>query len=305
MFFIPANHLPVWVIGILLLTSGCSHFQSDKEDPVLARVGEDELTYQQALREIPEFVLERDTLEAIENFQNNWIERKVIEREAIRIGLDREPEFNKKVNRLRTQLLENALKDLIVSENEEDLEVTRDEAKNYYQMHKDRFILDERYIRYRYVTTRTRVEADNARRDIMRGIPWPEVARRYSLNPELRIRESGNFIPDSQALPDIPVLNHYLTNRIGITEISPIEHFEDRYHFVQLMEVKAEGDHPDLNWLIDQIADWLRLEKTQRLVNSYVRNLYLQAEANNEIDRRNVKDLQSRQPGESQLTEEN
>ncbi|MEX2368432.1 MAG: peptidyl-prolyl cis-trans isomerase [Balneolaceae bacterium] len=306
----PFHDLPIlavffsWLI-ILSALSSCEPFQNDEGNPVLARVGEDELTLQQALLEIPEIVLQRDTLEAVEAYQNSWIDRKVIEKEAVRIGLDRDPEFIRKMNRQRAQLLENALKDLIVSEQNENLEVTREEAQNYYQIHKDRFILDERYVRFRYVTTRTRVEADNARRDIMRGIPWPDVVRSYSINPELRIRESENFVPESQALADIPIMNHYLANRIGITEISPIRQIGDHYHFVQLMEVKAEGDHPDLNWLIEQIREWLRLEKTQRLVNSYVRNLYLQAEANNEIERINVREIRQPQLEEVQMTEEN
>lgn len=304
-FTYPNKILLLSLVPVIFLHSGCEQFQTDTDDPVLARVGDEELTLQQAMHEIPEVVLKRDTLEAIENYQNTWIDRKVIEREAMRIGLDRSDEFARKVNRLRTQLLENELKDLIMSQHSDELEVTREEAQNYYQAHKDRFVLDEQYIRFRYVTTNTRVEADNAKRDIMRGIPWPDVARQYSLDPELRIRESDNFIPESKALPDLPLMNHYLTNRIGITEISPIDHYAGQYHFVQLMEVKAEGDHPDLDWLMEQIVEWLRLEKTQRLVNSYVRNLYLQAEANNEIERNNVNDIQAPQLQEILITEEN
>jgi hypothetical protein len=38
-----------------------------------------------------------------------------------------------------------------------------------------------------------------------------------------------------------------------------------------------------LDWLIGQIEDWLTLEKRKRAFNTYVKNLYLQGQANNEI----------------------
>ena len=53
---------------------------------------------------------------------------------------------------------------------------------------------------------------------------------------------------------------------------------------VQLLDERAKGDHPDLEWLIDQIKEWLILEKRRRVFNTYVKNLYLQAQANNEIE---------------------
>lgn len=78
------------------------------------------------------------------------------------------------------------------------------------------------------------------------------------------------------------MLNRYL-RVIGPSEISPIYRSGNEYHFVQLIEERPEGDHPDLDWLIEQIREWLTLEKRKRAFNTYVKNLYLQAQANNEI----------------------
>jgi len=58
------------------------------------------------------------------------------------------------------------------------------------------------------------------------------------------------------------------------------------------MEERPAGDNPDLDWLIPQIEEWLKLEKARRITNSYIRNLYLEANANNEIDRKNVTDIE-------------
>ena len=279
--------LNLFYISSVLLLSSCTIGTQSDDSPVLAVVGSETLTLKQALQEIPEIVLISDTLSALSTYQQNWIDSRVLLREANRLGIQNTPEVRNRVERIRAQIMEETLKELILSQNSEELFVSRDEAQNYYQENKDRFSLEERFVRFRHISTRTRVDADNARRDIMRGIPWTDVAQQYSVNPELQIRQSNQFWPISMALTDIPVMNRYL-NIIGITEISPIQPHGNLYHFVQLLDDRPVGDHPELDWLIDQITVWLRLEKSRRLINSYVRNLYLQAEANNEIEKTNV-----------------
>jgi len=267
---------------------GCEQFQTAPDDtPVLARVGNDVLTLQTAVENIPGVVLHQDTVTAIKNYQEKWVGQKILEREARRIGLDNNPDLIQRMDRLRSQLIQGALRDAVLSQHRDQLLVSREEAQNYYQANRERFILDERYVRFRHMTTRTRVESDNAKRDLMSGHAWQDVANRYSINPEHQIRESEKFIPISIAGSEVPAMNRFL-QVIGITEISPTQVHGGYFHFVQLVEDRPEGDHPDLDWLIDQIVEWLYLEKAQRLINSYERNLYLQADANNEIDKLDV-----------------
>lgn len=274
------------------MTASCSRPISSSSSPVLARVEHAILTLDDALKEIPDNVLEQDTLNALANYTEQWANSQVAIQEAERIGLANSPDVRKKIDRLRGQLLEDALKNFVLNEHKNDLEVSREEAQNYYQAHKDQFALNERYIRFRHLTARTRTEADNAKRDLMRGVPWQDVVREYSVNSDLQYRESNQFWPVSMAASDNPMMNRYL-NIIGITEISPIQSHNGYYHFVQLLEIRPEGDHPDLEWLIPQITEWLRLDKARRITNGYIRNLYLKSEANNEIDRATVTEIDS------------
>jgi len=124
----------------------------------------------------------------------------------------------------------------------------------------------------------------------MRGESWNDVVKAHSLQPELRLRESSQFWPISIATADIPMLNRYL-NVIGLSEISPIYQFRGQFHFVQLMEERNEGDHPDFDWLIPQIEEWLRIEKSQRITKAFIRNLYLKAESNNEIKQMSASEI--------------
>ncbi|MEX0639296.1 MAG: hypothetical protein WD094_02460, partial [Balneolaceae bacterium] len=182
------NGLLLFMMSLIL--SSCEMASDHPSDPVLARVGESALTLQQALKEIPDLLLVKDSLSAIEQFQTTWIQNQVIRKEAERIGLDRNADMTRRMERLREQLLRNAITDYVISQHSEELAVSREEAQNYYQSHKDNFILDEEYIRFRHLTTRTLGEAESARNDLLGSVSWSDVTQRYSVNPDRQFRES-------------------------------------------------------------------------------------------------------------------
>lgn len=295
------NLLPMYIIKvckttsllmILLVAVSCTSGTSSDTSPVLATVGNEVLTVEAAFRSIPEIALQQDTLEAFRNYKQQWVNEKITEREARRLGLNNEELFQTRMKRYEQQVLNEMLHQYIIAENQDELEVSRDEAQNYYQANRDKFVLNERYVRFRHLTANTRTDADNARRDLLRGVEWEDVVNDYSINPELQLRQSTQYLPITMAVSDIPMLNRYL-NVIGISEISPIHNENGRYHFVQLREVRNQGDNPDFEWLIPQIQYWLQLEKSKRITNAFKRTLYLQAESNNEIDQLQNEDLQS------------
>ncbi|MDX1640919.1 MAG: peptidyl-prolyl cis-trans isomerase [Balneolaceae bacterium] len=280
------------IILISILLASCTSRTQSGSDTVIASVNDSYLYLEDAIEEIPAFVFEQDSARAIQTFATQWVHKQVSLQHAERVGVSESEEFKKKMDRFYGQALEAQLKEYILQENEEEIQVTREEAQNYYQANKDRFMLDETYLQYRHLTTRTRTEALNANQEIANGVPWEDVVRKYSVEPELQLRQSTMYWPESLAAADIPALNEYLSI-MGITERSPIHFYEGQYHLVQLMDIKSEGEYPELDWLIPQIREWLVLEKSRRITNAYIRNLYLQAEANNEIELVNVSDIEA------------
>ncbi|MDX1617473.1 MAG: hypothetical protein R3224_01720 [Balneolaceae bacterium] len=283
------NLVPIALVTLAaaLAIAGCQRPAAQGDGTELARVGSNVLTVEDAAEQVPEFMLKQDSVTSLLQFREEWIERQVILQETRRLDLNSNPDVRRRLQRLQEEVLIQALKDYVLKRFDEGLEITDEEARNYYQAHKEQLVLSERYVRFRHMVTPSLEAARSAKRDLMRGIEWPEVARDYAVNPETRIRESEKFWPISMAVQNVNVMNRML-QRIGITEISPIHRVSGNYHFVQLMEARAEGDHPDLEWLMEQIKEWLRLEKRRRHFNSYVKNLYLNAQSNNEIETYNV-----------------
>ena len=276
----------VFFVAVLLGLSGCVKDRSS-EPIVLAEVGGVQLTKEAARAEIPVHIFESDSASAFLKYRDEWVRRQVILQEAGRLNFTQRQGVQKKLQRLREEYILQAVQDYIIAEFADDLEVSEQEARNYYQQNKDKFTLEERYVRYRHLIASNNAEAEQAKRDLMRGIDWETVAMDYSKYAELKIRESERYWPISIAGGDISMLNRYL-NIIGPSEISPTYRSGNEYHFVQLIDERPEGDHPDLDWLIDQIEEWLTLEKRKRAFNTYVKNLYLQGQANNEIKIYNV-----------------
>lgn len=278
------NYLTSLCIVVLLLS--CTR-KSQNTEPALARVGSAVLTISEARNAIPDHIFDNDSIGAYKSYRDDWIEQQIILQDAYRLRIHRQQEVQERLDKIQDDFLAKAAQDYILGELEVEIQVTDDEARAYYQENKESFVLEERYIRYRHMIASSLSDAQRARQDLLRGIDWTTIANEYSINPEVALRESDRFWPESIAAGDVNILNRYL-QVIGLSEITVIERVGNRYHFVQLMEERAKGDHPDLEWLIDQIKEWLILEKRRRAFNTYVKNLYLQAQANNEIETFNV-----------------
>tara|TARA_R110002096_G_scaffold86990_7_gene199843 strand:- start:9337 stop:10230 length:894 start_codon:yes stop_codon:yes gene_type:complete len=269
----------LFILGTLYI--GCAKPTSTTE-VVLARVGNSELTLKEVRKQIPDSSILEDSIGAFNLYRDQWIERQLVLQEANRLNILSSPDVKDRLKSMREEVIINSFQQAVMNTNSNSEQVTKQEARRYYQENKDKFVLDERYIRFRHLIAESLSDAESAKRNLMAGISWDKVAEQYCIYPELKIRESEHFFPENTTLKDYTVLNRYL-KIIGISEISRIEKIGTQYHFVQLIEERVAGEHPDLDWLVDQIQNWLTLEKKRRSYNSYLKNLYLEGQANNEI----------------------
>ena len=276
----------LWLSFFSLLLLSCNK-SSNTEGRIYAEVNGVTLTLEEAKANIPLSDFRQDSVQAYQRYKNKWVENQLILQEVDRLKLLKSKEVMRKVERAKEEMLILSFQEAILSSLNEDVQVSTEEARNYYQSNKDKFLLDENYIRFRHMIAPTLADAEDAKQALLNGRDWQEVANQYSLEPDLVIKNSARFWAQSSALSEFETLNRYL-RLIGVMEISLIENINGQYHFVQLLEERAAGEHPDLEWLLEQIKEWLILEKKRIAYNTYVKNLYLAAEANNEIQTYNV-----------------
>jgi len=249
---------------------------------VLAQVGPDMLTIKQARQNIPDFIYQQDSVKALKDYRTDWIESRLISQEAERLGINNKTEVQQRIEVLKADVYRVALKNVVLKNDTTTTSVGTQEAKNYYERYKKQFLLQERYVRFRHLKTETLEQSRQAKSALLQGTDWREVVETYGIDKEETLSNSAKFWPISMAINDLEALNRYL-EIIGINEISPIRRLNGQYHFVQLVEQYAEGEHPNLDWLLQKIQQWLTIEKRRKLFNNYIRSLYLKAESNNEI----------------------
>jgi hypothetical protein len=160
--------------------------------------------------------------------------------------------------------------------------VSDSEALHYFHQHQKKFILDERFVKFRHVAARSFSEALRAHRELEDDSSWAAVARHFSLKPEEKIAKSTKFWPVSALFHHLPPMKRYIS-RLDSGQFSPIKRYKGVYHFVQIVNVRKKGDTADPQWFNAQLKEWLTMDKQHKYYQSYVKKLYFKAQNNNEI----------------------
>ncbi|MEX0680643.1 MAG: hypothetical protein WD097_04610 [Balneolales bacterium] len=271
----------IFLCFIVIALISCERKAIDEDDIILAEVGNRILLLNDLKEEISAEQYAHDSLAIINQYRNRWINRQLKVREAKRLGLDQHEEIHKRIQQATESILVDAFNEVVYLELSGE-PVSRSEAQAYYETNKDNFVLGERHVRFRHLVASNLSDAQNALNDIHRGRSWRDIVENYSINPEQALVNSRRYWPISNAASEYEPLNNFL-QIIGITEISPIRRIGDQFHFVQLMDSRSAGEHPQIEWIIDQITEWLMLERKRRHLRAMEQNLFLRAEANNEL----------------------
>ncbi|HLR32331.1 MAG TPA: peptidyl-prolyl cis-trans isomerase [Fodinibius sp.] len=264
----------------------CEKAPVEKRENAIARVGNEYLTVAQAKKDIPSYMYNRDSVSALKQYRRQWIQRKLVLKEAQKLDLEQQEAVREEIQRAREEILGEALRAHFML-SKVDTAVTEEEAKSYYESNKEHFELSEQYVQYHHLKTEEIEDARTARRALQQGIPWRDVADSYAMEPADALRDAEKFYPLSTALDHIDIMHRYLQT-MEINEISPIQRVSGVYHFVQLTDRREQSDSADLEWVIDKVKNWMILDKRKRKFNSYLKNLYLQAELDNETEVYNV-----------------
>ena len=267
-----------------LIVVSCGEQVDEKVQPILAEVGEKQLTLGDVLQEVPPSMLHADSVRAIMQFTDRWMAEQLWIQEAERRNLDEDEAFLEQLERAKTQLLIRYLQEKILSDRVEDRFVKEEDVQIYYQEHKDKFILNEKFLKVWMISAVTRQDAVRAREDLMRGIAREKIYEEYHSNDGTQSYRGELFHPISRLVQDLPEMKIYL-KQMGRNELSPVLSFQGKYHFLQIVDIKTTDETPDLQWLLDSLQGMLVRENSAKILNSFIRSLSLQAETNRDIER--------------------
>ena len=275
------NALSLFILGFSLLPLSCEQAEKPLAGTPLAKVGKSYLYEQDVLRRLPDTFNEEQKNNFITQYRDQWVRRELIAQESKRSGLAEQEELKLKIEDSEKDVLAQAYRDFWIN-NTDSVQVSLNEVQTFYENNKSQFILQERHIQFRHLKTADLESSKAAKSDLMRGVSFEKVVERYALDKASTLSESQIYYPIQLAASQYPELNKYL-QVIGNMEISIIRLLDGKYHFVQITDERPAGTHPDLDWILDRIKEWLILEKKRKILTTLERELYLKAELNNEI----------------------
>jgi len=119
------------------------------------------------------------------------IDHVLMQGEAAKLGLDKDPDYLRKVENYRRNLLDNLLLEHV---SKDGFVVTEEEARKYFNEHPEEFDRPER-AQVSHILLKTEAQAKDALAKIRAGEPFEKLAREISLDDSTRDRggDMGSF----------------------------------------------------------------------------------------------------------------
>ena len=179
------------VAAFCVAMAACCSFWACQKRPlgtVVARVGESAFTLEDIEARIPVYLVGKISSEEKRRLAEGWVEEELLHREALRRGLDEDPEVAVRASRAVRDLL---ITELLERDFKRDSEVLEGEYHTYYEAHAGDYVRDQLEIRARHILVRSRSELDQVRKRLRQGEPVEQVAREVSL--DVSAEEGGDL----------------------------------------------------------------------------------------------------------------
>ena len=150
---------PLTLLSFLLLTS-CSWFGGKAVDgKVVAKYKGETLTIDMVNYHVPQGVSKEDSARYAKLYIDQWIKEKVIADKAEKVIDDLDNKIEYKVEDYRNKLILDEYRDWLLKENPDTL-ISEEEIRNYYDLHKNKFISPTDLYSYFYVAMANISNAD-------------------------------------------------------------------------------------------------------------------------------------------------
>ncbi|HSB31008.1 MAG TPA: peptidylprolyl isomerase [Candidatus Sulfobium mesophilum] len=168
--------------GMLFSCTQKAAEQTTQQGPVVAKVGTSGITqadFEREMKSLPDYAQQLFVGEAgKEKFLEEIIKKEILYQEALKKGLDKSPEFNRKLEEFKKLTLASALLEKeIMSKNK----VSEQEVKDYYSKHKEDFTTTSQ-IRASHILVKTEAEANKVLERLKKGEKFEEIAKKESLD---------------------------------------------------------------------------------------------------------------------------
>ncbi len=254
------------VASILLFS--CAR-QGEQKSGYVAKVGSTTITQEDVSREmkaLPEQIQKIfEGPEGTERFVNELVKKEILYQEAKKKGLDKSPDYQKKVEDFKKLTL---ISQLLEKEIEEKVKVSDKDVKDYYETHKKDFTANNQ-VKASHILVKTEEEAKGIAEQLKKGADFAKIARAKSIDAG-SAKSGGDlgFFSRGQMVPEFE--NAAFNLKVG--EVSGPVKSQYGYHIIKVTERK-EGKVVEFEKIKGLLTQRLTAEKQKEVFDSYINNL--------------------------------
>ncbi len=203
-----------------------------------------------------------------EDILNSWIDRKLVDHEALSRHYENTPDLREMIYRYENQLLKNTfIKRIIIPR----VSISDKELEDYYSKHQENFIKPATY-RIQLITVKTMEDAQDILSNLQSGSDFSWVAKRRSTDSAAS--KGGDIGWVSKA--GLPESLREIIDTMKAGEISPVIKIDSQYTIVRLRE-KTEEEVEEFNEAKGGVYRACYADQIDNLYNEYVNQLKKEA----------------------------
>lgn len=250
---------------MLAYASGCAR-QPSADDKVLATVSNRTITlkdFKSRFAKLPSYyqkIMEKNR----KRFLDETIVEMLFYEEAIRQSLNRDKEVKDVINEARKKIL---IAKLIKNEVEDKIKIREDEAKEFYELHKDEFKSQELW-RASHILVATEKDAGDILSELSKGTSFEGLARSRSVDATAARGGDVGYFRMGQLVPDF----EKACMKLEVGQTSGIVRTQFGYHIIKLTDKKAPAIEP-YEKVRQAIEEELKRRKRSELFDKLVLNL--------------------------------
>ncbi len=187
-----------------------------------------------------------------------WVETELLYQEAVRLGIDREPQIARILENTRRNLLSNEILERKLAEIPEPSD---DDLREFFENHEDYFILPSDEYEVRYALFDNMDDAKDFYAQVKKGVSFSDLAEKESKDPSADRGGSLGTVNEGsveQAVWEAIVSTH---DRLGLTKISSPFKVIDGYGIVIVDAIYERGTTKPFEDIRGQIRDYYMVDK--------------------------------------------
>lgn len=272
-------HVSLVVLLLLVLVS-CKKKQL-VDDTILARVEQDYLYLSDIKHILPEQLKGKDSLDFVESYIQKWVRNKLLYVKAAENLSENQEEIEEKTEKFRQSLYVYKYEQMLVTQ-KLDQNVTETDIDNYYNNHRNEFVLKETIIKPYFVQASKKAGQITDLISLMysRREEDVEKIKEFCYKNSSKFYFAEEWVSENEISSLLPAKNHDL-KRLFFSKQVLKDQDSLSFFVVRVDELMTKGEIAPKEYVINEIRQILLQRRTQELLKSIRNKIQVDALKNN------------------------